>query len=419
MNDCRSLWTLKYFDRFGGYLFDLPYENFTLNRKKNDEGILTVQLPLGDLDFGLFECDYRIEVHKTNANTGVQSLWDNTCWFLRKIDLTVESSGGNCLETLELQLFDATSLLRRRIVSWLSKDSPMYPSIILEDTSALLSAIFFYNFKEGVTDPALLNTFFSPAYTPASPFDSSPAIDFWQLQVYSGNMNLRQMPIRMEVPQRCENGTSIEVNVSFENVLVAMQTIAEGSELNGQLVHFDIVYTPATQANPADFLFKVWCGIRGNDRCNTGVTNRIILGPEYGNMANVTITKDYSDTANIVYVGGSGDNELREINSDFTTGCPSPFGNIEAFISANNTESVFSLLTEAQTELVNRQPVIEVTGEYIAVPPTLFGVDFGPWDRVCFEYKDIQGAIDINEYTINVDSQGEQIDIPLTMRAIF
>lgn len=419
MTDCRALWTLKYFDPFGGYLFDLPYENFTLNRKKNDEGILTVQLPLQDMDFNLFECDYRIEVHKTDINTGIQSLWDNTCWFLRKVDLSIENSGGDCKETLELQLFDATSLLRRRIVAWLSKEFPMYPSVMLDDTSAILSAIFFYNFREGTTDPTLLNTFYSPLFTPASPFVASPALDFWQLQVYDGNMNLRQMPIRMEVPQRCVGGASIEVNVSFENVLVAMQTVAESSELNGQLIHFDIVYTPATLNQPEDFLFKVWCGIRGNDRCNTGTTNRIILGPEYGNMANVKITKDYSDTANIIYVGGSGDNELREMNSVNTSGCASPFSNIEAFISASNTESSDSLLTEAESELVTRQPIIEVTGEYIAVPPTVFGVDFGPWDRVCFEYKDVYGAIDINEYTINVDSEGENIELPLTMRATF
>ena len=396
---------LRYLDSDGNYLFNLEkIVSLQYGRKKNDEGIAVVELP-GDLyDFSKFDSDHRLEIYRTDDTTGLSVLQGETCWFLRSAQVEID---GKCNETLTLTFYDTISLLKRRIVAWLGKDVANYPSVILEPFDDIIKYLYYYNFNDGTVDPTLANT----AFTPAGVFSSSPAISFWQTQVYNGDLTERQFPITMQVPSSLSSVTPTIIKFDFENCLTAMQDVAENASLFDDNIWFDIVYTPASVSAVATFDFQTWTGIRGVDR--SASPTQVIIGPEYGNLTNAVITRDWTDEITIFYAGGNGDNELRIVNSATESrDVTKPFYPIEGFVNASNTDVAGNLVSDAQVSLVESRPIDSFSGTFISKPPTEFNKQFGYGDFVYIQFKDISSVAEVAEYEITVDSNGEEIQIP-------
>lgn len=404
MAACSCDYTIRLLDPYGNYLFDLDWTSFTLERTKNEIGRLEVILPLGDKDLAILTtCDNRAEVYCDNRLIG------ETVFFLTKATLSFDSE---CNVTATLEFEDTIGLLARRVVAWLNQEVPNYVSTMLESLDDIIKLIFFYNFREGVSDPALANTFWSPLWTPSSPFAANPVPDFWLLQIYGGDADNRQMPIRMERPLRASQNSETH-QVSFENVLVAMQKVAEQAGSLGESIWFDIVYTPATVTQPADFLFKTWVGVRGVDR-STG-TGTIALSPENRNISDLTIVGDYTDSVCKVYALGQGENELRDVESAEGNCCDSPFGTKEGVVSASNNDKLDALRSEAEAELFARRPIVTVDGQLVNVPGLTFGVDYNYGDLLLFDYLNIRSSVEISSFTLNVDADGEEVNVPMSV----
>lgn len=402
---CLSNYELRYLDADGNYLFNLEkISSLKYGRSKNEEGIAVVELPGALYDFAQFDSDHRLEIYRTNPNTGNVDLQGETCWFLRQVELQVD---GHCQETLTLTFYDTISLLKRRIIAWLGKDVANYPSVMLEPYDDIIKYIWYYNFGEGTIDPTAANS----AFTPSSPFASLPAISFWQTQVYDGVLTNRQMPITMQPPVGASSAAPTVIKFDFENCLTAMQDVAENAALFGENIWFDIVYTPATTTSPALFDFKTWTGTRGIDR--SVPPNQIIIGPEYSNLVDATITKDWTDEVTIFYATGNGDNELKIMNSATEgTDKTKPFYPIEAVINSSNTDNASILVSDAQVALVESRATNTFSGTFISKPPTEFTKEFNYGDKVYIQFKNISQSVEVIEYEIEVTTDGERITIP-------
>ncbi len=398
---------LKYFTSTGGYMLSFEdVQAFQYTRVKNDVGVAVVDIP-GTYPMSLFQSDYRLEVHRFNALTGQHELQGDTCWFLVKAEKLIEDDGNS---TITLTFQDTIGLLARRIVAWHGKDIFNYPSIMLEAFDDIISLIFYYNFGDGTVSPTAANAGIG-AFTPSSLFSGNPGLQSWQLQVYNSDMVLRQFPITLQPPASLAVATPNVIRFDMEDCLSAMQEVSNAAAIEGENVWFDVVYTPATTTSAEVFTFRTWVGIRGQDR--SAGTSRVTIGPEYGNISNASITKDWESHATIAYVGGNGDNDLRTMNSVTTgEGLQNPFYPKEIFVNASNSDNTAALIAEANAALFENRASITFGGTLVSRPPTEFGRDFNYGDLVFAEFEDVQEPVEVSEYQVVVDDGGEEITIP-------
>lgn len=407
---------LRFLSPVGTYLFTLQnVSSVTFGRKKNDEGIAVVELSGDGYDFDIFDKDYILEIYRVNPYTGKNELQGNTCWFLRKAELEVEDQNT---EKIILTFYDTVSLLSRRVVAWAGVADANYPSIILDYLDNIISLIAWYNFGPAVVSPTYANSGIA-GYTPSGSFAATPAIESWQYDEYGssvGDIVNRMFPIEIAVPASKSSLTGTH-RFEFETVLKAMQDIAETSQLQGQSLWFDIEYIPATTLAKMKFLFKVWVGTRGVDR--TQGVNRMVIGPAFGNLSNVKITKDWTEEVTLLYVGGNGDNELKDMASVSKNQPDLPFYPIEGYISVNigdgtGVHETDALKNEGYTELAKKSTFQIMTGEVISQPPTEFGRNFFYGDILVAKHRGFEKFVEVSEYKITVDDGGEKIEIPFS-----
>lgn len=411
---------LRFYDSLFNYRFSLQnIESLQYNRKKNSEGIAVVEMSASIYDLEDFEKDSVLEIYKINQKTGKSELQGNTCWFLRKAELKVD---GECQEHLTLTFYDAITLLSRRVVAWAGVATPNYASIMLEPLDDIIHLIAHFNFGGGVIDPLYPNNppgVLDAEYFPNGPFASYPPIESWQYGVYGPDiMSLwnRRMPINLSVPPS-QSSIAETHRFDFKTCLKAMQDIAEVSALKGESLWFDLNYVPATLNTDYQLEFVTWVGVRGSDR--TDGYNRMIIGPEFKNMSNVAIVKDWTQEATIVYVGGNGDNELKDMASVGVYSPEYPFYPIETYISVNLGEGIGLHNTkEAQNEgyleLSRRTKFQTMTGEIISKSPTEFGKDFFYGDLLIAKFKSFEQKVEVSEYKITVSNNNESIEIPFS-----
>lgn len=407
---------LRFLSPYGEYLFNLnDVSSLTYGRKKNDEGIAVVELEGSTYDFDSFDRDCILEIYKINPYTGVSELQGNTCWFLRKAELEVEDRNT---EKIVLTFYDTLTLLTRRIIAWAGVADPNYPSIILEYLDNIIVLIAWYNMGNAVTEPEYANSNIT-GYVPSGLFSATPAIESWQYDEYGSapaDIINRKFPIELPPPASLSSLSGTH-RFEFETLLKAMQEIAESAQLQGESIWFDIEYLPATPEAPMNFLFKIWVGVRGADR--TTDETRLVIGPEFGNMANVKVVKDWTTEATLVYIGGNGDNELKDMASVSKMQPDAPFYPIEAYISVNvgdglGVHETEALQNEGTIELAKRSTFQIMSGEIISQPPTEFGRDFNYGDLLIAKYRGFEKKVEVAEYKISVDSGGETVEIPFS-----
>lgn len=403
---------LRFLSPQGYFLFNLEdVQSLSYGRKKNDEGIAIVELSGIEYDIDVFTKDCILEIYRVNPNTGKSELQGNTCWFLRKIELEVVSP---VKENITLTFYDTITILTRRIVAWAGVVDPNYPSIMLERLDDIITLIAWYNFGEAVVAPEYAN-FNINGFTPSGFFASTPALESWQFDEY-GDIGNRKFPIDISIPlsRSTVSGTH---RFEFETVLQAMQDIAETSQLQGESLWFDIEYIPASAFAQMKFLFRTWVNSRGIDR--TSAPNLLVVGPEFGNMTNVKITKDWTEETHIIYVGGNGDNELKDMASVSTDFPDTPFSPIESYISVNigdgtGVHETEALQNEGRLELAKRSNFQVMEGEIISQSPTEFGKDFFYGDILVAKFKGFEKNVEVAEYKITVSNSEEKIEIPFS-----
>lgn len=410
---------LRFYNPYFMFKFSLTgVVNLEFSRKKNDEGIAVIELSGNNYSLEEFEKDSILEIYRVNSD-GRSELQGGTCWFLRKVEYSVKTSVE---ANLTLTFYDTVTLLTRRIVAWAATTEPNYPSIMLEPLDDILHLIMHFNYGGGTTDPTYPNN--PPGnlninYFPSGTFSATPLIESWQYGSYgttTGDLINRQLPIQLQIPPSLSSLAETH-NFALETVLKAMQDIAEISALKGESLWFDIEYIPATTLTNRIFSFKTWVKVRGVDR--TSGINRLVLGPEYKNMTNVSIIKDWTEEATIIYIGGNGDNDLKDMASVGIESPGYPFYPIESYISTNlgsgvGVHNTTELKNEGYLELAKKNKFQVLTGDIISIYPTEFGKDFFFGDLVIAKYKSFEAVVEIAEYKVTVDRNGETIEIPFS-----
>ena len=411
------LYDLRLYDCNGAFIYSLQdIISFTFNRKANDLGICTVTLTSTSYNIYDFNKDYRLEIYR--HYNGKAKLIGDTCWFLRKYELDVGS------QEITLTFYDTIHLLTRRYAAWSGRLDPGYVTHMLEEYDSMMHLTMYYNYGQGTTSEILLADELNTSVPNVNLTDLNGAllgtIASWQYLPYGSNVAAlinRRMPIILPLPAA---NSTIGGTEKFEHlsVLEVLQNIANVSNLKGEKIYFDIVYSPATPSNDETFTFRTWVGLRGTDR--TQPNNLYIVGPEYGNLIDGVVVKDWEKEATIAYMAGSGENETRIYASakrDELDNCP--FYPIEIMGSESFGEEGSGFhnppegISAAQLLLAENAAIETLTGTIINTDDLNFFENVKPYDVVIANYKDFQINVALDEYEVNVDNSGEEIKIPL------
>lgn len=340
------------------------FTSLEYSRRTNDTSWLQLVLPDRN-NFSDFERHKRIEVHRT-PNGGASALDTETAWIITKRQKSIDAGR----KTITIGAVPAIDLLRARHVLYAAGSSQAQ--------------------KSGSPDSMLRELAVENLGSSASGVgrDLSAHIDFGDAV---GTLN------------------SITKTFAWSNLLQAMQEIAEAARDNSEFLYFDITYNHTTKR----FNFQTYIGQRGTDHSRTTGTDLVLLSPEWGNLAQVTISYDWSNETTLVEVLGRGEGDRRD-RETVSRSNASDFWRIERTCNASSAypESAGSATATAimqasgNSVLEAGRPQIQVAGQITETQSTRYGVDWKWGDCVTIEVDGITFDARIEGIQVSVKEGG-------------
>lgn len=199
-------------------------------------------------------------------------------------------------------------------------------------------------------------------------------------------------------------GLGAGARLRHENLLDTFQKIAIKSDID-----FIIRRVTGNQ-------LELNIGTIGTDRTmtrNYPFAPFVLLDPQRGNLSNPHLKQDRREEQNYVYLKaqGPGDSRIVFEQAGSTTG-DSPLNRVEFAADARNTNSVSEILTSAQSELTDGQPVMEFTYEVQGNEPgNTYRKDWDVGDVITVQWDTFREDLRISEVEISLQESSEQIRV--------
>jgi hypothetical protein len=154
-------------------------------------------------------------------------------------------------------------------------------------------------------------------------------------------------------------------------LLAVLQELASASAELGTRLSFDVVWTGST------YEFRTYTRQRGLDHRSTS-GSPVAIGPDVGNLTNVSVADDWRNEITYVYAGGRGlaSDRLLVMASDAARIAASPFGRREAFVDDTRYSSGAGLTAEAQAHLYAGRPRTTFKGQLQETALFRYGVQW-------------------------------------------
>lgn len=348
---------LRLTDAYGVPLAYLaPPDTLDYTARENQPSVLKLTLP-NVSDPALFQWDYRIELSRTV--TGAPQLLDVLLIDRVTVEpwqLTIEAGG-------------LLGLLGRRIVAYPASDTASY-SNKTAPADNMMKAIVRENLGTLATDTT------------------------------------RSWSSLISVAADVSAAPSTTRAFAYANVLDTLQKLADESAQNGTYLVFDVVPT----GDGSTFEFRTYTGQSGVDRRLT-TNNGLLLDPELGNVVDTTLDRDYTGIRTYLYAGGQGQQNERTIAtaSDLTMTALSPFGRVEDFSDARNSNDVNAIQAEAKSALRAAAYRLRFSGTLVEQDGATFGEDYGLGDLVTVSAFGTQFDCRIDNVSIALRDEQETV----------
>ncbi len=330
------------------------------SRVVNGVGAFSIALP-EDFDSGLARLDGRVELWRARQ---LQMIG-----FVRHPRWETDANG---LTKFVLAGVDLNDLLRRRIVAYAADSAQAKMTGLADD---LMKAI--------VID--------------ALGADAGAGRDLTALGV-SVQANLSQGP------------TLTKAFAWRKWVLTVLQELSDAAVQAGVPVYFDIVPTSTTA-----FEFRTFLNQRGIDHSAAGA-QPVVIGIEFGNLASPWLDHDYTNEANVAYVGGQGEGANRAIvtRTDAARIGASPWNRRETFVDARNESDTNGLNAAGDAALEAGRPAKRFGGQVLDTDSCRYGIEWGFGDQLTATYLGQQYTARVRAVTVSVDESGnESVDARL------
>jgi hypothetical protein len=303
--------------------------SFVYQRAVNNIGVLTLNLPRQYeklFDNPARWVDYRLGVWRRIDN-GLEYLDTDTIYFVRKVKKRI--IGG--VRTFVVTAYSAIELLKRRHVAANAETAAAKKTDNIDD---MMKAIV-------------------------------------REQLGASAAGIRNISTYLSVEPDASAGTSITKAFSRDMVLNVLQDLAQHSGTTATPIFFDIV-----APTPSTLEFRTRANQWGEDRSTSSTINKaVILSPDDDTLTDIEIEYDYSNEANYIYVGGSGQESNRVVEPvfDSTRYSLTPLNLRELFVSYTNSNVAAVLQSVGYAALRDARPKKTFTASVQDAPSARYG----------------------------------------------
>lgn len=341
------------------------YELLEYSLKEGGYGVCHLVIP-GIYNSTLYPIDGRIYIFRS-VGDGPFYLEGDTCFFIRKYRDYDDEDG---LAQTELWAYSANYLLDGRTVAYNSTTTYSSKSDFADD---MMKEIVRENFSSSATDTS------------------------------------RQLSTSLfDIQADTSAGPTIIKSFARRNILEVLREISESSIVAGTWIGFDTVIS-----NIASGLleFRTYKSQRGVDHRWPTSTAPLLIGAEYGNLANASLTKDHSEERNYAYAGGQGEGTLRnvQVSSDSVRINISPFNRRELFKNASFITTPSGLIDEADQMIREHRPRTIFTGDIVDTPAVAYGREYNFGDLVTASFRGQTYDCRIDSISVRVSKGKETI----------
>lgn len=202
-------------------------------------------------------------------------------------------------------------------------------------------------------------------------------------------------------------GAIVEKAFAYRNVLDVLKELGRLSRQLTPEIFFDVV--PVTSKL---FEFRTYSNQRGADRRFSAGKSAFYFSLERGNLEGPSYEFDTFEEKNVVYVGGQGEGESRDLiereNTDRSE--LSVWARREMFKDARNVEygNTSILNDEGDEALGENEPEKRFVSNFLDAPGSRYGVDWDFGDRVTASYAGIQFDVDIKQVQVTLQDDGSE-----------
>lgn len=321
----------------------LPVLSLEYARKEMEIGTAKLVLGGNSIDYRSLVRDMILTIERS-VDGRPAYLAGGCLWFLRHKSLSVSPHNNQ----ISLIFEDPITLLNRRIIAYYSDLSETDKTAAADD---IMKAIVRENMGSSATDTD------------------------------------RSIATYLLVQADQSLGQSVEWASPWSNVLDEIKKLAEASLNLGTYLTFDVetVYPPILGTSPIFQLqFSVYKTMRGIDHTTTTGTNPVLIGPEYGNMSDITIDDDWTRESNHLYVGGEGDDSDRllvEVSNTAVEGA-GPLSRFEEFVDHSDLYVSEDLTQAGNADLAHKITKTKISGSLKDSEGVKYGVNINYGDYV-------------------------------------
>lgn len=203
------------------------------------------------------------------------------------------------------------------------------------------------------------------------------------------------------------DGASISMSFAWRNVLSVLQDMANASATAGTYMAFDTVSDGFGHLE-----FRTYANQRGVDH---RTNNPIIIDPYVGNLAETTLTFDYTNEKTFIYAAGQGVDTARTVAtaSNSTRLAQSPFARREYFQDARQAANSTQVQDAADAALRANRGITTFDSKIIETTNTRYGIEYKFGDILPCQLFNQLVDCRLDKVHVSVANGAETIDVRL------
>ena len=194
-------------------------------------------------------------------------------------------------------------------------------------------------------------------------------------------------------------GPSLTKTCSYGNLLTVMREIVDAARQADPTKEVFFWIEPGVGA----FQLRTAIGQPGADRT---VGNKLVFGVNHGNLQQPRYSENWMEEYNYAYALGLGEGAARDVDpASDSRGLATLFARREATIQHNYATGGEAA---AQSKVTQGRPVKAFSGKLVSKRGSVYGRDWGKFDRVRVDYDDMQFQALVRSVTIDVAAGGAE-----------
>lgn len=203
------------------------------------------------------------------------------------------------------------------------------------------------------------------------------------------------------------NGATTSTSFAYDTVMETLKALGKESFINTPEIYFDIVPVSTTL-----FEFRTYANQRGQDRRFSAAKSTILFSLERGNLEGPSYEYNTFNERNVVYVGGQGEKEARDVvereNTDRST--QSIWARREVFQGATQVDygDTTTLNAIGDSTLGENLPQKKFVSNFLDAPGSRYGIDWDFGDRVTASYAGLQFDVTLKQIQVTLEDTGKE-----------